>query len=186
MKTTPNKKQKQLSFLKKQKSDYGGTLSTTRDNRQRARPLATRNTMHLVLRSSQAKGPLSFRKHQTEIKNILKKFSQKYHVKILAFANVGNHLHLHIKLYRREQYKKFIRAITAAIMMRVTGINRWTKNATKLTGRFWDLRPFTRILSSYTERLYIKDYIAINNYQNLGYTKLEARFIYNWQKAKPG
>lgn len=73
--------------------------------------------MHLVLRSTKASGPLSFRKHIAKIEKIVEKFSHKYHVKVLSSANVGNHLHIHIQLLYREGYRPFIRAITAAIAM---------------------------------------------------------------------
>jgi hypothetical protein len=44
----------QTVILDRQKSAYGGELRNTRKGRAAARPLATRQTMHLVLRSSKA------------------------------------------------------------------------------------------------------------------------------------
>ncbi len=97
-------------------------------------------------------------------------------------ANVGNHLHLQIKLSNRYTYKKFIRAVTSAIMMAVTGINKWTAKDTAhtLTGKFWDLRPFTRILTSFREHRYLQNYLAINRLEAQGYTKNQARFLFFW------
>ncbi len=73
--------------------------------------------MHLVLRSSKARGDWSFKrqKHEFAIESIIQKFAKKYGVKIFAIGNAGNHLHLHIKLFKREMYKPFIRAVTSAI-----------------------------------------------------------------------
>src|SRR5438477_6926726 len=91
------------------------------------RPLDTSNTMHLVLRSEMATGDWSFKKPRNEakIRQIAEKFSQKFGVRIISLANVGNHLHFHIKLSNRFTYRPFIRALTAAIAMAVTGASRW-------------------------------------------------------------
>src|SRR5437868_5410941 len=106
---------KQIELLKKQKKSYGGELLKTRKGRSGPRPLDTRNSMHLVLRSSKAKGDWSFTrpKNAAMIKLITNKFAAKYGVKIYSAANVGNHLHFHIKLSNRHTYRPFIRAITA-------------------------------------------------------------------------
>jgi REP element-mobilizing transposase RayT len=123
------KKEVQTEMLKKQKKAFGGELMKTREGRKGCRPLATRATMHLVLRSSKAKGEWSFKKSKNErkIEAILEKFSKKFGVMVLSMANVGNHLHLHIKLSNRYLYKPFIQATTAAIAMAVTGTSRWSK-----------------------------------------------------------
>ena len=80
--------------------------------------------MHVVMRSTRAKGEWSFRRgsNPQKIQSIVKKFSARYGVRIIGFANVGNHLHLQIKLTNRYGYKPFIRATTAAIAMAVTGV----------------------------------------------------------------
>ena len=167
---------------------YGGVLLNTRTGRQHGRPLDTKSTMHLVLKSSKAKGAWSFKRPQNEkkIAGITHKFARKYGVKILSMANVGNHLHFQIKLTNRHAYKAFIRAITGSIAMAVTGLNRWEKNekepGTKL--KFWDYRPFTRVVRSLRAYLNLKDYIQINRLEGFGATKLEARFLFKMSKLK--
>lgn len=141
--------------------------------------------MHLVLRSSKAKGNWSFKKIKNEkrIQQIIKKFSQKYGVKVISLANVGNHLHFHLKLSSRYTYKPFIRAITSAIAMAVTGINRWNRLNTKANkNRFWDYRPFTRVIESFKALLNLRDYLHINQLEGAGYNRIEAKFILakNW------
>ena len=85
-----------MALLKDQPKAYGGELLKTRKGRSTGRPLDTRNTMHLILRSTKAKGEWSFWKpmNKEHIKSIVQKFSSKYGIKVLSFANVGNHLHL--------------------------------------------------------------------------------------------
>jgi hypothetical protein len=178
---------RQLSLLKKQKSAYGGELMKTRAGRAGPRPLATRATMRLVLRSSKATGKWSFRhgENPAKIRALTKKFAARYGVKILSAANVGNHLHFHIKLGNRLTYRPFIRALTAAIAMAVTGRNRWTQAAANpSTGgkrlRFWDYRPYTRVVESFRAFLTLRDYIRINEFEGLGCGRVHARFILAW------
>lgn len=136
--------------------------------------------MHLVLRSSKAKGEWSFKRHAKAVRTIVDKFSDKHHVKIISYVNVGNHLHLQIQLGHRGAYRPFIRAVTAAIKMKVTGVSRWVKN--RAADKFWDLRPFTRIVTSFTERMNLKNYLMVNFYESMGYDRRQARFLTEWDR----
>jgi len=174
-----NQRTLQLQLLQKQPQAYGGELLKKRKNRRSGRPLDTKHTMHLVLRSTKAKGPWSFkvRKHEQAIRRIIQKFSTKYSVQIISMANVGNHLHLHIKLIKRWTYKPFIRAITAAIAMAITGASRWNPLKKEAKDKFWDYRPFTRVVQSYRAFLNLRDYVKINQYEGSGYHREHARMI---------
>lgn len=168
---------KQISLLKNNNKAYGGELLKTRKGRQGPRPLDTKNTMHMVLRSTKAKGTQSFCKPENyhNIKRITKKFSDKYGVQIISFASVGNHLHFHLKLVNRHTYKPFIRAITAAIAMAVTKASRWTKPSGPKQ-KFWDYRPFTRVIIGFRALLNIRDYIKINQLEGF-YGREHAQLI---------
>lgn len=178
------KNHSQLSLIQKTTLAYGGELLKTRAGRASGRPLDTKNTMHLVLRSSKAKGDYSMRKpgHSQKVKKILERFSKKYGIKIISFANVGNHLHLHIKIALRSAYKPFIRAITAAIAMAITGASRWKTSA---LGKFWDYRPFTRVVVGWRAVKTLRDYIHINQWEGMGVGRAQARVLLNqWQKHR--
>jgi len=62
---------KQLSFLPKQELQHGGEL--TRGRRKTARPLDPKRPVHLVLRSSRAKGPWSLLhpKNERRVRRVL-------------------------------------------------------------------------------------------------------------------
>lgn len=169
---------KQLNLLRNEPKAYGGSLLKTRKGRSRGRPLATKQSMHLVLRSSKAKGEWSFRKpeNRRKISALIDKFGTRYGVRILSLANVGNHLHIQIQLTVRHGYKPFIRALTSAIAMAVTGINRWTAKAGQRL-KFWDYRPFTRVIIGYRALLTLKDYIRINQIEGVGISREHARMI---------
>lgn len=167
---------RQKSLFKSEGSAYGGTLLNTRKGRSKGRPLAVKSTMHLVLRSSLAVGKQSFRygKNPQLIKEVIGKFSDKYSVKILSLANVGNHIHIHLQLTYREGYIPFIRAVTAALAMAITGLSRWNPGKGI---RFWDRRPFTRIVMGFKDRLRLQDYIEVNQLEGLGNSRADARII---------
>jgi REP element-mobilizing transposase RayT len=204
-------KNPQLRLLKDEPKAYGGELLKTRKGRSRGRPLDTRNTMHLVLRSSKATGAWSFWRpeNKNKIRQSVTKFSQKYGIKILSMANVGNHLHFHIKVSNRHTYKAFIRAMTASIAMTVTGASRWkplservaeirrtrdfrqskkiVKNGADLkskTSRFWDYRPFTRVVLGLRALLNLRDYIEINQLEGFGFQRPQAKFFLKWNQLK--
>ena len=93
----------------------------------------------------------------------------------MSIANVGNHLHMQIKLANRYTWKPFIRAITAAIAMSVTGMSRWNK--VEGAKNFWDYRPFTRVVVGRRALLALKDYIELNKWEGFGFNRQTARTI---------
>ncbi|NJM10240.1 MAG: hypothetical protein HC883_05100 [Bdellovibrionaceae bacterium] len=82
-------------------------------------------------------------------------------------------LHLHIQLTNRFTYKAFIRGSTAAIAMAVTGASRWNK----LKIKFWDYRPFTRVVIGRRAVLSLRDYIRVNRLEGQGYDRGHARLV---------
>jgi len=169
-----------MKQLKSAEKSYGGDLRKKRKGRQGGRPLAVKSSMHLVLRSSQATGRWSFLRHHKRIQSIVDRFAKKYGVRILSLADVGNHLHFHIQLSSRHTYRAFIRAVTASIAMAVTGASRWNK----LKVKFWDCRPFTRVIIGFRAFLGLRDYIKINQLESQGIERSHARLIVNeWSRA---
>jgi len=181
---------------KRFKKAYGGELLKTRKGRAHGRPLATRQSMHLVLRSTKAKGDWSFKrpKNERRIREIVARFATKFGVKVLNMANVGNHLHLHIQLTNRYAYDGFIRAVTASIAMAITGASRWRPMAKLLADRgsrspsahpdrkatqlsFWDYRPYTRIVIGQRGRLALRDYVRINQIEGFGVSRTTAHWL---------
>lgn len=191
----------QLKLFKTESKAYGGILLKTRKGRSTPRPISTRHTMHLVLRSSKATGAMSFRapKNRRRVAEIVNKFTTKYAVKVISFANVGNHLHFHLKFANRQTYRPFIRAMTAAIAMAITGRNRWThtkldeNQAKKRKGamgsypwKFWDYRPFTRIVIGLRDLLGITDYLRINQLEGLGFPPDAAKVVRKFELVGVG
>ena len=170
---------KQLALLKKESASYGGVLRNTRAGRSKARVLGVKHTMHLVLRSSKAKGLWSFARpeHRNRIRTIILKHAGRQHIQIISLANVGNHLHLHLKLPSRQAYFPFIRAITGAIALVVTKASKLAPIVKAHKDRFWDHRPFSTLITSFRHRLNMKDYMRVNELEGYGYPRITARSI---------
>lgn len=167
-------------YALKNPSAHGGAFHRTRYGRSRPRPLSAHASVHLTLRSSLAKGAWSFRlpHHAAGIQRLTAKFAHKHGIRLHSMANVGNHLHLHLQLGRKQSYTPFIRALTAAIAMAVTRRSRWQKNQSK----FWDQRPFTRLVQGAKAFLRVQDYVEINNLEGHGILRNTARWIVDWRR----
>jgi len=165
-------------------SAHGGALQNTRRGRERRRPLNSVQSVHLTLRSSQAKGAQSFRRpqHRARIQQLVQRYSKKFLVRVHSMANVSNHLHLHIKLGHERNYKKFIRALTAAIAMHI----QQTGKGRPASAKFWDLRPFTRLVQSLRQFSRLETYIEINELEGYGVPRATARWYLDWcKRGKP-
>lgn len=172
-------KAKQLSFLKPQLKQFGGTL--LKGNPKTARPLSTRHAIHLVLKSKLAQGARSFlnRKNSQEIETIIRRQAELWHIRLYHTVNVGNHLHLVLRIkpghavgasastQRRatkrphSNFVPFIRAVTGLIARHVLGAEKGSPKDIQ----FWQARPFTRIISWGRDWDHIKNYMGKNRSQ---------------------
>ncbi|MGZ3721665.1 MAG: hypothetical protein ACXVA9_01960, partial [Bdellovibrionales bacterium] len=95
--------------------------------------------------------------NKISVQKIIKDKAKKFGVSIADQANVGNHIHLKIRITSREGFQKFLKAITTLIARKVTGARKG-----KPFGRFWQNLAFTRVLKSYTEELNLRGYFEAN------------------------
>ena len=161
--------------LKKVKA-FGGTLMRKAKHRT-SRPVSTKSPMHLVLKSSQAKGSWSFlhKENQKILRLLIAQQCRKYGVKLLQYANGGNHLHLLVKFPSRQVYLRFIRSMTCAIAMKVTKVNKFSYDNKQLSKKlkFWDYRPFSTVVDNFRQLNIVKDYINLNILESLGILKYQ-------------
>jgi REP element-mobilizing transposase RayT len=127
--------------------------------------------MHLVVRSSMAKGPLSLLRHNKKVSEIVYKQAKDCGVKVYRCANAGNHLHMIILPSSRIAFKKFVRAITGLIARLIL---KAEKGASKSI-QFWDKRPFTRILEWGKDFNVISSYLLQNILEALGFIPYKPR-----------
>ena len=91
--------------------------------------------------------------------------AKKNGVRIYRYSNVGNHLHILIKLSRVTRWAGFIRELTGRIAQLM-------KEFLKLDARFWLHRPHTRIVRGWRKAFQIaRDYIYLNELEAEGHIK---------------
>ncbi|MBX9768307.1 MAG: hypothetical protein K2X47_13620, partial [Bdellovibrionales bacterium] len=127
--------------------------------RKEMRPLDRRKTIHVTMRAEKARGPLSFRtsRNFAFIASLVKEKSAKFGVRVQSWANVGNHLHLEVRMRSRKEFGQFLKSMTGGVARFVTGARRGKK-----FGKFWDGLVHTRVLTSRNEELRLSRYILLN------------------------
>jgi REP element-mobilizing transposase RayT len=157
---------------------YGGDLRKKAKNRGARTLVCKSGSMHFTLRSTKATGLHSFQnsKNRGRVKEFVRSFSAKKGVQILSFANVGNHLHLHVKIHSQRLYKEWIRGLSSGLAMIAMGLGGLKKLKQK-NEKFWNQRPFSRVIQSFRHFLNTKSYLEINALEGLGMPRAQAELI---------
>lgn len=142
-----------------------------RGRRKRARPVDPKQAIHLVLRSSQAKGKWSLLhpQHCNAVESELCRTAKKWGVQVYRFANVGNHLHLLLRPRTRRAFQGFLREFSGKIAMRITGAVKARGLKENPGGRhFWDHLAFTRIVRWGRDYDRVARYLLKNLFESMG------------------
>jgi REP element-mobilizing transposase RayT len=171
-------KSRQISlFTNETKKRYSRTAhggAETRGKRKLERPLSTKGWVHLVLKSDKARGQYGFLlpKNHLIVHQIVQLKANKFGVRIAKIANVGNHIHLKIRITSRASFQKFLKSVTALIARKVTGARKG-----KPFGRFWQGLAFTRVLKSRCEEWNLDRYINSNRQQARVTPAMQLRYL---------
>ncbi len=170
-------------ILTKSARAFGGTLLKDKRNRT-ARPIDTKRPMHLVLRSTQAVGRQSFLspRNAKRVAQTIKHFAERNGVRLYQVGNSGNHLHLLIRVTNRHTWKRFIRGLTSALAY-VVGAYR---KGEALQTKFWDFRPFTRVVEWGRDYRLQRDYVFLNALEGLGVIPSRRSQNTSTREAPPG
>ena len=111
-----------------------------------------------------------------QVDAIIRKFALKNGVKIYQIGNAGNHLHILLQVGNRYLWNAFIRGLTSALAYAATAVVTATENgrppekqsAKQPAKKFWDFRPFTRIVEWGRDFFLQKDYVMLNALEGLG------------------
>jgi REP element-mobilizing transposase RayT len=165
VKTPMLKRQKQFTFSAsefiKPGDAFGGSL--LKGNPKTARPLDSKLPVHLTLRAR--KSVLRLPKTFKTVQDLIEVTAKKYGVKIYEKANVGNHVHMVIKVKPRL-WARFIRELTGRIaqVLKDMGIG--------VEGTFWRYRPHTRIVRGWKTPFKLAlEYVRLNQLEALGFIK---------------
>ena len=164
-------------FNSKTKSQaHGG--EHTKGKRKGPRPFDPKQALHVVLRSSKARGQLSMLSpsHCNHIRNLMDRLKTRWGVSVYRYANVGNHLHLLIRVKSRSDWQGFIRELSGGIAMIVTGAKKGnalprskSKDVAESAKRgFWDHLVFTRIVVFGKDFKGVAGYVLTNLWEAVG------------------
>jgi len=171
-----NKKQYLLSDEFKVEREFGGAL-LKKSNAKKPRPIAIKKTMHLTFRSSKARGEYSFlydKNRSRRIERVVRKQASKFGVAIYRYANVGNHFHLLVMATYRLGFINFLRAVSGLVARIVLGAERGSRRL-KTKTKFWDQRPWTRVISTWNDFLNVKKYVELNFNEAMGFIPYKPR-----------
>ncbi len=162
----------QLSFnaIEKPKNQHGGVLR--KGKRKIARPIAIKKAMHVVLRAKQSR----MHHRAAAIQSCLQKVSRECDVKIYEFSNNANHLHFLLRAKHRDGFKRFLRAFAGRVAQLVTGAQKGRKSESS----FWELPPFTRIVTWGQAFRTAKAYVIQNFLEAEGIITYQRR---GWRRA---
>jgi REP element-mobilizing transposase RayT len=144
---------------------FGGSSLVGR--RRSKRPLSTKESIHLILRTDPTFSSQLFSPLYRQSMQILKKTAGEYNIKIYELAFNFTHVHLVIKLKVESDYHKFIRVLTRRLCFlaraRVRRINS-AKNNKKIT--VFQFRPYTRIVAWGRSFQILQNYITKNQVES--------------------
>lgn len=164
-------------FEKLGAKEFGGTA--LKGNPREARPISTRKPIHLVMRSSLARGERSFLKEKRarRIESLVRRLAKSKGVKVYRFANSGNHLHFLLLPSSRAAFNAYVRAVSGLIARIALGTERGSGQGLK----FWDARPYTRVVEWGREFKAVCRYVLQNTLEALGFIPFQPR----GRSAKP-
>jgi len=156
-----SRKPRQLSMIPDSKKVFGGSLQ--KGNPKCQRPLSSKAPLHLVLKANRGFGARSML-HPDHVKKVnacVRRQAEATGIRLYHFVNVGNHLHLVVKIHDRQRFRIFIRAISGLIARQVLGAQRGPAKKGKSSGKgppskestkesrasYWIKRPFTRVVN---------------------------------------
>lgn len=124
------KRPTQLSFLSPPKLEFGGSLLLNKRKAQRV--LALKKPIHLVLKGD-IKRSGSLKSKESWLRSEVIKWAKKFDIKLYKFSINSDHAHFNIRISSKENYKKFIKALTGR-MAQVIKVK-------------FILRPYTKVMS---------------------------------------
>ena len=100
------------------------------------------------------------------IQRFTQRLARRWGIRLYRYANVGNHIHLLIKVPSRAAWRRFVRELAGGIAIIVTGAKKGAALSTNASGRgFWDHLAFTRIVSFGRDFAHVGRYLIKNLFE---------------------
>ncbi len=165
-------KQQKL-FSEKIVTEFGGNLATAKGRRKEKRPLVFSKPMHLILKTSKARGRFAFSPTDHRIKNLINRMGRKFGVKVYSTVQNWSHIHLVVRLPSRQAYQRFIRAVTGAMVLKL-----------KASKGFFDLKPYTKVATWGRQFKTLKNYALKNELQAWGLSTVQTKWTLGAKKRR--
>lgn len=166
-------RQTSFQFFRNYKKSFGGSELVGR--RKSRRPLSTKSPVHLILKSKTQK---IFHPNNQSLRDLILRTAKKFNIQVHEYALNWSHIHLIIQLWDRQDYVRFIRALTSLMAMafeksraRNTLQKSSEKNTISGTEKLFTLRPFTRILAWGKDYKNTVQYVFLNFQESLGFKR---------------
>ena len=161
-----------------------------RGNPKGPRPFSKRASLHVVLKSSRAQGAHSLLRRERAVRAVLERQAARFDVQLQGVANAGNHLHLLLRAPTRERLANFLRATSGIIARLVLGqLGRAraipdgsSSSGRNIASRFWDTRPFSRLVGPGRDWRGVRDYLELNQLEAQGASREIARDVLQLQR----
>ena len=146
---------------------FGGS-ALKRSHAKTSRPLSSKSALHIVMKSKYATGSKNLKNYETVISKTAFKLAKKFGVKIYAI-NIGpTNIQILLRFSKRKQFQSFLRGFSGLVARKILKAERGQARkydtafkkyeggrlssnkaplVVKKGERFWDQRPFTRIVS---------------------------------------
>jgi len=167
------RRKQQLDFFlhKNLNPSFGG--SQLKSHPKGARPVSTKHLMHIVLKSENAHGKLSFLRKERELLTLARGLGTNLNVRIKDIVVMSNHLHLLLQVRSRRALQNYLRAFAGMLARRILGAQRFRPAALR---SFFSGRPFSRIVAAGRRSwIAIREYFELNRLEKLGFSKTEGR-----------
>ncbi len=122
------------------------------------RPLDRKRKLHLILKSSHARGSKSFISNKLEVRRIIESKASKYGIVIHGLEIMRDHIHLFVSFKTRELIQNFMKVSTGLIARFITK----ARKGKPFGKRFWDGLAFTRIVKGERDERNLKNYLEKN------------------------
>jgi putative transposase len=154
---------------------HGGTLRQCRAGRG-ARPLSTKDSLHLVLKARREVIGYGLRTHQrfSLIRRVLKKYSAKFYIRVEQVSVQGDHIHLLLRTSKRSQFQNFFRVLAGQIAQRFQNEGLLTVTGTpaealpRAKRKLWRYRPFSRVVKGWKAYQVAIRYVQLNEREARG------------------
>jgi len=169
------------------KAYFGG--SGLKSHPKVARPISTKDLMHVVLKSKQAKGPSSFLRIEREIISLAQRLGVRLNVKLSDIVVMSNHIHIALRVRQRRAFNGCLRALSGLVVRKLLkneGSVPSERGSLINSPSMWDGtinsffsgRPSSRIVASGRKSwIAIARYFELNRLEKLGFSKSESRYF---------